>query len=120
MAAVDTYPRGEFPEHTLNCVLTEGNCQAVEAQCSSAVEFGVVCKSYKDLYNECSMDSMPSTGVGLTTQSISCTPDKAITDSSKDAGIGILAALLVAVTVGWILSCIVLLRTRKTGLKQQQ
>ncbi len=131
MAAVDTFPRGAFPEYTLNCVLTEGNwmCEVVEAQCSSAVEFGVVCKSYEDLYNECSMDNntqLTSTGPVTVSSNTSCTPDDrndlnvatcTAIYSSLVAGIGILAALLVTVTVGWILSCIVL---RKTGLKQQQ
>ncbi len=131
MAAVDTFPRGAFPEYTLNCELTGGNwmCEAVEAQCSSAVEFGVVCKSYEDLCNECLMDKTQPTCVAPNTVSSATSPTPETEEKLNGttsfpetyiAGIGILAALLVAVTVGWILSCIVLLRRIQTGLKQQQ
>ena len=55
----NSFPSGAFPEYELNCTqLSNGawHCSPLEQQSDSFVELGVVCKNYKDLYNECSMN----------------------------------------------------------------
>ena len=70
MALPDVFPPGTFPEHRLNCTqLSNGawHCSPVEQQCDSFVELGVVCKSYENLYDECSTNCTLSK-LSVTTQ----------------------------------------------------
>ena len=132
MAVTNSFPPGAFPEHRLNCTqLSNGawHCSPVEQQCDSFVELGVVCKSYEDLYNECSTNctlSTLSTSVHATTSlpSTTCGPiksDSTCADNSITfiAGIGVLVSLLLAVSVGWIVSCVILHRRGQNVHKQQ-
>ncbi len=59
MAIPNQFIPGGFPEYRLNCTQPSNgacHCSPVEQQCDSFVELGVVCKKYKDLYNECLMN----------------------------------------------------------------
>ncbi len=107
MATQNTFQSGKFPEYRLNCELTDDGgywiCEATRKECSSAVEYGVVCKTYEELYNDC----LSSSNTAQTTSSM--------------AGIGVLAAVLAGVIVGWIVTSVVLLRKiRVTGGQKQQ
>ena len=132
MAVTNSFPPGAFPEHSLECMQQsdgELQCSLVKQRCDSFVELGVVCKNYEDLYNECSRNSTLSTlstSVHATTQlpNTTCTPDSTRANNSTSfiAGIGVigvLVALLLAVSVGWIVSCVILLRRGQTVHKQQ-
>ncbi len=132
MAVTNSFPPGAFPEHSLECMQQsdgELRCSLVEQQCDSFVELEVVCKNYEDLRNECSRTSTLSTlstSVHATTPlpSTTCGPIKSdftCNDNSTTfiAGIGVLVALLLAVSVGWIVSCVILLRRGQTVHKQQ-
>ncbi len=175
MATLNSFPPGAFPEHRLNCTqLSNGtwHCSPVEQQCVGFVELGVVCKNYKDLYNDCSMNctllattQSPTTKQGkiitmqlyriklhgiptvtkgeavcannttvevINTLTCTCTDDSytkeeipkstfkpADNSTSFTVGIGVLAALLLAASVGWIASCVILLRRGQTVHKQQ-
>ncbi len=104
VAKPNKFPPGTFPEYRLEC--TGGECTAVKANCTnSSMELGVVCKNYEDIYKECSMN---------------CTLPVTTTLSSTTfiAGIGVLVALLLAVSVGWIVSCVILLRRGQTDKQQ--
>ncbi len=64
VAAFNSFPRGAFPEHRLNCTqLSNGtwHCSPVEQQCDSFVELGVVCKNYKDITNMQVTTQLPTT-----------------------------------------------------------
>ncbi len=121
----NSFPRGAFPEHRLNCTqLSNGtwHCSPVEQQCDSFVELGVVCISYEEFY-ERSRDSTLSTQL----PPVSCSPDNdrstervgAENSTTFIAGIGVLVVLSLAVSVGWIVSCVILLRRGLTVHKQQ-
>ncbi len=132
VAVNNSFPPGAFPEYSLECMQQPSNgdlrCSLVEG-CDSFVELGVVCKNYEDLRNECSRTSTLSTlstGVHATTPlpSTTCGPIKSdftCNDNSTTfiAGIGVLVALLLAVSVGLIVSCVILLRRGQTVHKQQ-
>ncbi len=132
MAVTDSFPPGAFPEHSLECKRQQSDgdlrCSPVEG-CDSFVELEVICKNYEDLRNECSRTSTLST---LSTSEhattslprTTCGPiksDSTCADNSTTfiAGIGVLVALLLAVSVGWIVSCGILLRRGQTVHKQQ-
>ena len=130
MAVTNSFPPGAFPEHSLECTQPPDGklqCSLVQQQCDSFVELEVVCKNYEDLRNECSRTSTLSTlstSVQETTPfpSTTCVPIKQCTGNSTIfiAGIGVLVALLLAVSVGWIVSCVIfLLRKGQTVHKQQ-
>ena len=140
MAVNNSFPPGAFPEYSLECRQLpdkELRCTPVEKQCIDFLELEVVCKNYEDLRNECSRTStLPtfSTTVHATTPlpSTTCGPiksDSTCNDNSTTiivnksttpiAGIGVLVALLLAVSVGWIVSCVILLRRGQTVHKQQ-
>ncbi len=123
--ANNSFPPGAFPEHRLNCTQTNEiwHCSPVEQQCDSFVELGVVCINYEEFY-ERSRNSTLSTQL----PPIECTPgnergttSSTCADNSTTfiAGIGVLVALLLAVSVGWIVSCVILLRRGQTVHKQQ-
>ncbi len=134
MAVTNSFPPGAFPEHSLECRQQsdgELRCSLVKQRCDSFVELGVVCKNYEDLRNECSRTSTLST---LSTNMQVTTPlpiksDSTCTDNSTTiivdnstifiAVIGVLVALLLAVSVGWIVSCVILLRRGQNVHKQQ-
>ena len=136
MAVTNSFPPGAFPEYSLECMQPpygELRCSLVEG-CDSFVELEVVCKNYEDLRNELSGNSTLSTlstGVHATTPlpSTACGPIKSCTDNSFTiiadnsttfiAGIGVLVALLLTVSVGWIVSYVILLRRGHTVHKQQ-
>ena len=130
MAVTNSFPHGAFPEYSLECIQRIGGdlrCTLVKEQCDSFVELGVVCKNYEDLRNECP-STLPtlSTSVHATTPlpSTTCGPIKSgckCTGNSPTfiAGIGVLVALLLAVSVGWIVSCVILLGRGQTVHKQQ-
>ncbi len=123
-STVNSFPPGAFPEYRLNCAqLSNGtwHCSPVEQQCDSFVELGVICKNYEDLYNECSGTSTLSTNMQVTTPLTSTRAPSTRTDNSTTfiAVIGVLVALLLAVSVGWIVSCVILLRRGQTVHKQQ-
>ena len=137
MAVTNSFPHGAFPVYSLECNRQQFDgdlrCSLVEG-CNSFVELGVVCKKYEDLRNECSRTSTLSTlstSVQVTTPlptTTTCGPIKSdfksdfkCTGNSTNltAGIGVLVALLLAVSVGWIVSCVILLRRGKTVHKQQ-
>ena len=130
MAVTNSFPPGAFPEHSLECEQQsdgEFRCSLVQQQCDSFVELGVVCKNYEDLRNECSSTlSTLSNSVHATTPlpSTTCGPIKSDckcngNSTSFIAGIGVMMALLLAVSVGWIVSCVILLRRGQTVHKQQ-
>ncbi len=139
MAVTNSFPHGAFPEQSLDCEQPANGplrCRLVEKQCVSFMELGVVCKNYEDIRNECSGNSTPSTlssSVHTTAQSpitttqlpiTTRTPIKSnstCTDNSTTfiAGIGVLVILLLAVSVGWMVSCVILLRRGQTVHKQQ-
>ena len=111
----NSFPPGAFPEYRLNCTqLSNGiwHCSPVKEQCDSFVELGVVC--YERSKNSTSTQ-LPS---------IARTPgneDTTRTGNSTTfiAGIGVLVVLLLAVSVGWIVSCVILLKRGQTVHKQQ-
>ncbi len=84
----------------------------------------VICKNYEDLRNGCSRTSTQlstvSTSVHATTllPSPTCSPCTG-NSTTTIAVIGVLVALLLAVSVGWIVSCVILLRRGQTVHKQQ-
>ena len=132
MAVTNSFPHGAFPEYSLECIQRIGGdlrCTPVEQQCDSFVQLGVVCKNYRDLRNECSRTSTRSTlstSVHATTPlpSTTCGPIKSDCKCTRNsttfiAGIGVLVALLLAVSVGLIVSCVILLRRGQTVHKQQ-
>ncbi len=132
MAVNNSFPPGAFPEHSLECTQRlngDLRCSSVEQQCDSFVELEVVCKNYEDLRNECSRNSTLSTlstSIHATTPlpSTTCGPIKSdftCNDNSTTfiACIGVLVALLLAVSVGWIVSCVILLRRASTQHKQK-
>ncbi|XP_064397195.1 scavenger receptor cysteine-rich type 1 protein M130-like [Halichondria panicea] len=110
----NSFPPGAFPEYRLNCTqLSNGiwHCSPVKEQCDSFVELGVVC--YERSKNSTSTQ-LPS---------IARTPgneDTTRTGNSTTfiAGIGVLVVLLLAVSVGWIVSCVILLKRGQTVHKQ--
>ncbi len=120
MAEPNSFPPGAFPEYRLNCAqLSNGTwqCSPVEQQCDSFVVVGVVCISYEEFY-ERSRDRTLSTQL----PPVSCSPDNdrgTEPDGGIIAGIGVLVALLLAVSVGWMVSCVILLRRGQTVHKQQ-
>ncbi len=138
MAVNNSFPPGAFPEYSLECTQqSDGDlrCSLVE-RCDSFVELEVICKNFEDLCNDCSRTntlSTLSTNMQVTTPlpSTACGPiksDSTCTDNSiyivnnsttLFAGIGVLVALLLAVLVGWIVSCDILLRRGQTVHKQQ-
>ncbi len=111
-------------------------CSPVKQQCDSFLELGVVCKNYEDLYNDCSMTlpvtttQSPTTKQGklLNTRDLlhyhyyyynstvavtipvacTCTNDTFTRATTFIAVIGVMMALLLAVSVGWIVSCVIL------------
>ncbi len=127
MVLPNLFSRGVFPGYRLNCTqLSNGtwHCSPVEQQCDSFVELGVICKNYEDLYNECSRTSTLSTlstNMHVTTPLPSTRAPSTRTENSTTfiAVIGVLVALLLAVLVGWIVSCIIVLRRGQTVHKQQ-
>ncbi len=133
MAVTNSFPPGAYPEHSLECMQPlngELRCSLVKQRCDSFVELEVICKNYEDLYNECSRTSTQlstvSTSVHATTPlpNTTCTPNSTRANNSTSfiAGIGVigvLVALLLAVSVGWIVSCVILLRRGQTVHKQQ-
>ncbi len=130
MAVNNSFPPGAFPEYSLECMQQSNGlrCRVVEQQCDSSVELEVVCKNYEDLRNECSRTDalstsstsvhanspLPSTPRAPIKSNSTCTDDS----TNLTAVIGVLVALLLAVSVGWIVSCI-LLRRGQTVHKQQ-
>ncbi len=128
VAVTNSFPHGAFPEYSLECMQqSDGD---LRCQCDSFVELGVVCKNYEDLRSECSRTSTLSTlsnSIHATTPlpNTTCTPDSTRANNSTSfiaAGIGVigvLVALLIAVSVGWIVSCVILLRRGQTVHKQQ-
>ena len=67
VALPNSFPPGAFPEYRLDCTqLSNGtwHCSPVEQQCDSFVELGVI---YEDLYNDCSMSTIP-TNIQVTTE----------------------------------------------------
>ncbi len=138
VAVNNSFPPGAFPEYSLECMQQSDKdlrCTPVQQQCDSFVDLGVVCKNYEDLRNECSRSSTLSTlstSVHATTPlpSTTCGPIKSDFDNSTTiiivdnsptfiAVIGILVSLLLAVSVGWIVSCGILLRRGQNVHKQQ-
>ncbi len=129
VAVNNSFPPGAFPEYSLECIQQsdgEFRCSLVEQQCDSFLqELGVVCKNYEDLRSECSRTcTMPtlSTRVAITPLlNTTRGPDFKCNGNSTTfiAGIGVLVALLLAVSVGWIVSCVILLRRGQTVHKQQ-
>ncbi len=131
MAVNNSFLPGAFPEYSLECMQAPDGkfrCRLVE-RCDSFVELEVFCKNYEDLRNECSRTSTLSTlstSIHATMPLPSTThgpikPDFTCNDNSTTviAGIGVLVALLLAVSVGWIVSCVILLRRGQTVHKQQ-
>ena len=132
MAVNNLFPHGAFPEHSLECKRQQSDgdlrCSTVEG-CDSFVELEVICKNYEDLRNECSRTSTLSTlstSVHATTPlpSTTCGPIKSNSTCTGNsttfiAVIGVLVSLLLAVSVGWIVSCVILLRRGHTVHKQQ-
>ncbi len=105
VAALNSFPPGAFPEHRLEC--KGGECTAVKANCTNSfMELGVVCKTLRTDMRETDKES----------ESYSTCADNSTTFI---AGIGVLVALLLAVSVGWIVSCVILLRRGQTVHKQQ-
>ena len=125
VAVTNSFPPGAFPEYRLNCTqLSNGtwHCSPVEQQCDSFVELGVVCKINEEECNTLSLlcTNFRETNVPTTLY----TPDNQRESDStcfanSIAGIGVLLALLLAVSVGWIVSCVILLRRGQTVHKQQ-
>ncbi|XP_064397189.1 deleted in malignant brain tumors 1 protein-like isoform X2 [Halichondria panicea] len=123
-----TFPPGAFPEYRLDCTQLSNrtwHCSPVEEQCDSFVELGVVCKNYEDLYNDCSRNCTTSilpvtTKQSPTNKQVTIPTDDASFDNSTTiiAGIGVLVVLLLVVSVGWIVSCVILLRRGQTVHKQ--
>ncbi len=130
----NSFPPGAFPEYGLDCTqLSNGtwHCSPVEQQCVGLiVELGVVCISYEEYY-ERSKDRTLSTQLppiecnfGIergTTHTGNSTTMANIVDNSTTfiVGIGVVVALLLAVSVGWIVSCVILLKRGQTVHKQQ-
>ncbi|XP_064397194.1 scavenger receptor cysteine-rich type 1 protein M160-like [Halichondria panicea] len=111
---INSYPPGAFPEYRLNCTQLSNrawHCSPVEQQCDSFVELGVVCINYEEFYQR-SRNSTPFTQL----PPIECTPSNERGTTCADisttlfAGIGALVALLLSVSVGWMVSCVILLR----------
>ncbi len=127
VAVTNSFPPGAFPEYSLECTQPSKDlrCSLVQQQCDSFVELQVVCRNYEDLRNECSRTSALSTlstNVHATTPLPStCGPIKSDTGNPTTfiAVIGVLVALLLAVSVGWIVSCVILLRRRPTQHKRR-
>ena len=135
MAVTNSFPPGAFPEYSLECNRHQSDgelrCSLVE-QCDSFVELGVVCKNYEDLRNECSrtctmptlstsvhaITPLPSTTSGPIKSDFKCNGNST-TFIAGIGVIGVMMALLLAVSVGWIVSCVILLRRGQTVHKQQ-
>ncbi len=82
----NSFPRGAFPEYRLDCTqLSNGawHCSPVEQQCDSFMELGVICKSYENLYNECSTNCTMST-MSTTMQVTTSSEGKQILSACKD------------------------------------
>ncbi len=115
----NSFPRGAFPEHRLNCTqLSNGtwHCSPVEQQCDSFVELGVVCISYEEFY-ERSRDSTLSTQL----PPVSCSPDNDTGTEPVGAenyttfitGIAVLVVLQAATIIALISTCVVFKRKLK-------
>ncbi len=130
---VNSFPPGAFPEYRLNCTQLSNetwHCSPVEQQCVGFVELEVVCINYEEFYQrsrnrtlstqlppiECNFDIERGT-----THTGNSTTMANIVDNSTtfSAVIGVLVALLLAVSVGWIVSGVILLRRGQTVHKQQ-
>ncbi|XP_064397191.1 antigen WC1.1-like [Halichondria panicea] len=128
VASPNSFPPGAFPEYRLICTQLSNrtwHCSPVDQQCDSFVEFEVVCKNYEDLYNECSTNcTLPrlsvTTSQSPTTQQVTTQTgaNSTVTVTDLIAVIGVLVSLLLAVSVGWIVSCVILLRRGQTVHKQ--
>ncbi len=115
MAAPYLFPPGAFPEYGLDCTqLSNGtwHCSPVEQQCDIFIELGVICKLPNNTFETTQLPNTLSTSDNQRGSDSTCN-DKSI------AGIGVLVALLLAVLVGWIVSCVILLRRGHTVHKQQ-
>ncbi len=120
----NSFPPGAFPEYRLNCTqLNNGtwHCSPVEQQCDSFLELGVVCISYEEFYERSRertlSTQLPLSPIECNERGTRSTP--ANNSTTLIAGIGVLVALLLAVSVGWIVSCVILLRRGQTVHKQQ-
>ena len=131
VAVTNSFPPGAFPEHSLECRQQsdgELRCSLVEG-CDSFVELEVICKNFEDLRNDFSRPNtlstlstnmqvttlLPSTIYGPIKSESTCTDNS----TTFTAGICVLVSLLLAVSVGWIVSCVILLRRGQTVHKQQ-
>ena len=129
----NSFPPGSFPKYRLNCTqLSNGtwHCSPVEQQCDSFVELGVVCINYEEFYQRSRnrtlstqlppIESTPSNERGTTSKPADNSTTFIVNNSTTViAGIGVLVALLLAVSVGWIVSCVILLRRGHPVHKQQ-
>ena len=129
----NSFPPGAFPEYRLNCTqLSNGarHCSPVEQQYDSFVELGVICINYEEYYERSrnnplstqlpSIECIPGNERGTTHTSNSTTMANIVDDSTTfNTVIGVLVALLLAVSVGWIVSSVILLRRGHTVHKQQ-
>ncbi len=116
----NSFPPGAFPEYRLNCTqLSNGiwHCSAVKEQCVSFVELGVVCISYDQRSRNSTLSTQlpPIEGTPSNERGTKTCADNSI----FIAGIGVLVPLLLAVSVGWIVSCVILLMRGRTVHKQQ-
>ncbi|XP_064397182.1 neurotrypsin-like isoform X3 [Halichondria panicea] len=134
VAPPNSFPPGAFPEYRLDCThLSNGawHCSPVEQQCDSFVELGVVCKNYENLYDECSTNctlsrlsvtitQSPTTkqAVCANNSTVAVTTPMACNSTTSIVGIGVLVALLLAVSVGWMVSCVILLKRGQIVHKQ--
>ncbi len=120
----NTFPPGAFPQYRLNCTQLSSNgtwhCSPVEQQCDSFVELGVVCINYKEYYersrNNPLSTQLPSIARNPSNEDITRTGNS----TTFTAVIGVLVALLLVVSVGWIVSCVILLRRRGQTVHKQQ
>ncbi len=117
VAALNSFPPGAFPEYRLDCDCAGGGCTVVKANCTNSfMELGVVCKTLRtDMRETTQLPNILCT-TNIESESYSTCADNSTT---LIAGIGVLVALLLAVSVGWIVSCVILLRRGLTVHKQQ-
>ncbi len=123
VAALNLFSPGAFPEYRLDCrqLSNRWHCSPVKQQCDSFVELGVVCINYEEFYKR-SRNRTLSTQLPLSP--IECIPgnERGTTradNSTTFIGIGVLVSLLLAVSVGWIVSCVIVFRRGQTVHKQQ-
>ena len=104
-----------IPTHSGNLSSPIGNCTVQEEQlncslitdgsCDHSMDLGVVCRTYKQLYNELlASGSMTTTTITVVFGTVT----------------GVLIAVIVTTAIGWLCTCVILKRKSTVGSSKKR